>query len=134
MSFLLDTNVCIVYLNGKSPAVRERMNAEDARNLFVSSISRAELFYGAAKSIAPELTLQKQREFLERFKSISFDDSAAAAYGPIRASLARQGVPIGAHDLLISAIAISNNLTLISHNLREFQRISDLRVENWQTD
>jgi tRNA(fMet)-specific endonuclease VapC len=134
MKYLLDTNVCIVYLNGKSPSLKRRFDAEGDANLAVSSVSKAEMYYGAAKSNSPVLTLQKQQEFLARFCSLVFDDSAAAIYGPVRGNLERSGVSIGAHDLLIAAIAVSQNLILVTYNTGEFRRIPGLQVEDWQTD
>jgi tRNA(fMet)-specific endonuclease VapC len=132
MKFLLDTNPCIVYLNGRSSVLRERINEEGDANLAICSVVLAELSYGAAKSASPEMTLQRQREFLSRFPSISFDDAAARVYGPIRSNLEKSGVAIGAHDLLIAAIAIANNLTLVTHNTSEFSRIPGLHVEDWE--
>jgi tRNA(fMet)-specific endonuclease VapC len=123
-----------VYLNGRSASVRQKIDQERNSNLLISSITRAELFYGASKSISPQITLKKQQEFLSCFPSVSFDDNAALFYGDIRASLERSGIVIGSHDMLIAAIAVSNDLTLISHNIKEFQRIPNLRIEDWQTD
>ena len=134
MKFLLDTNPCIVYLNGRSFVLRQRLDAEDDSNIAVCSIVLAEMSYGATKSSAPEKTLQKQLEFISRFKCLSFDNNAAALYGPIRAKLELAGATVGAHDLLIASIAIANDLVLVTHNTREFLRISELKVEDWQTD
>ena len=74
----------------------------------------------------PAKTLQKQQEFLDRFVSLKFDDECALIYGEIRSKLAAKGTPIGNNDLHIAAIAIANNLTLITHNTREFRALSSL--------
>ncbi len=134
MKFLLDTNPCIVYLNGRSLALRQRLDDEGDSNIAVCSITLAEMYYGAAKSNSPDKTLPKQQQFLSRFQCLSFDNSAAAAYGPIRTELERSGTNIGAHDILIASIAIVNNLILVTHNTGEFLRIPGLKVEDWQTD
>lgn len=77
-------------------------------------------------------TLQKQREFLDRFVSLKFDDECAVIYGEIRSKLATKVTPIGNNDLHIASITIANNLTLITHNTREFSRIDNLKLEDWE--
>ncbi|MDX2138580.1 MAG: hypothetical protein SF123_10840 [Chloroflexota bacterium] len=74
----------------------------------------------------------KQERFFEQFTQLPFDPSAARAYGPIRATLEKRGTPIGQIDTLIAAIAISQQLILITHNLREFTRVDGLRIEDWE--
>ena len=134
MKFLLDTNPCIVYLNGRSSAVRQRLDEEGDTNIVTCSIVLAEMHYGAAKSESPDKTLRTQLQFLSRFSCLSFDDAAAAVYGPIRAELERSGTIIGAHDLLIASIARARNLTLVTHNGDEFGRVPGLRIEDWEAD
>ncbi len=134
MKFLLDTNPCIVYLNGRSLALRQRLDAEGDSNIVICSVVLAEMYYGETKSSSPDKTLQTQQQFLSRFRCLAFDDAAAAVYGPIRAELERSGTTIGAHDLLIASIAMVHNLTLVTHNTREFLRIGGFKVEDWQTD
>ena len=77
-------------------------------------------------------TLQKQRKFLDRFVSLKFDDECAVIYGEIRSKLATKVTPIGNNDLHIASITIANNLTLITHNTREFSRIDNLKLEDWE--
>lgn len=77
-------------------------------------------------------TLQKQREFLDRFVSLKFDDECAVIYGEIRSKLATKVTPIGNNDLHIASITIANNLTLITHKTREFSRIDNLKLEDWE--
>jgi tRNA(fMet)-specific endonuclease VapC len=132
VTFLLDTNACIRYLNGRSDALRKRLDATGDANVVLCSVVRAELAYGAAKSLAPQKTLRIQQQFAARFRSLPFDDAAAQVYGPIRADLERAGNVIGSHDLLIAAIAVANNLTLVTHNVGEFRRIANLVVEDWE--
>ena len=98
----------------------------------VCSVVKAELFYGAMKSNNPIRTLEQQQQFLARFISLSFGDEAAIVLGEVRAVLASAGTPIGPYDLQIAAIALANDLTLVTHNTREFSRVNGLRLEDWQ--
>lgn len=131
MIYLLDTNVIITYLNNRSTAIRERLQQIPVQDICVCSVVKAELFYGANKSNNPVKTLFRQKEFLSEFISLPFDDHSAEVYGSIRADLERKGTPIGAYDLQIAAIAIAYNLTLVTHNTREFARIDRLFYEDW---
>ena len=132
MIYLLDTNVCIGYLNGRAFRVMQRLRTLPDENVAVCSIVKAELFYGAMRRNNPAQTLANQQEFLNRFVSLPFDDRAALIFGRIRAELAALGTPIGPYDLQIAAIALANNLTLVTHNTREFSRVEGLRIEDWQ--
>jgi tRNA(fMet)-specific endonuclease VapC len=134
MRYLLDTNVCVMYLNGHSISVRDRLHSISLAEMAVCSIVKAELFYGAMRSNNPTRTLERQREFLASFTSLPLDDEAAIIGGQIRARLASAGTPIGAFDLLIAAIALANNLTLVTHNTREFGRVEGLQVEDWEVE
>ena len=130
MRYLLDTNVCVMYLNGRSTSVRDRLLSIPLEDIAVCSVVKAELFYGALRSNNPTRTLERQQEFLERFASLPFGDEAAIVCGQIRARLASAGTPIGAYDLQIAAIALVNILTLATHNTLEFERIDGLQVED----
>ena len=132
MRYLLDTNVCVMYLNGRSSAIRDRLISTPIEDMAVCSVVKAELFYGAMRSNNPTRTLERQQDFLERFVSLSFGDEAALLFGQIRASLASAGTPIGAYDLQIAAIALANNLILVTHNTREFERVDGLQLEDWE--
>lgn len=100
MRYLLDTNVCVMYLNGRSASVRDCFNSISTEEMAVCSVVKAELFYGAMRSNDPTRTLKRQQDFLASFVSLPFDDEAAIVCGQIRARLARVGTPIGACDLL----------------------------------
>ncbi len=132
MRYLLDTNTCIHYLNGTSEAIRRRVETTHPREMVVCAIVKAELFYGAENSQYPQANLEKQRAFLDRFVSLPFDDRAAKAYGRIRATLKKAGTPIGPNDLLIAAIAVAHDCTLVSHNTKEFKRIAELVLQDWE--
>ncbi|MCK6580412.1 MAG: type II toxin-antitoxin system VapC family toxin [Anaerolineae bacterium] len=134
MKYLLDTNTCIRYLNGRSPAVYDRLNKLSEDDICVCSVVKLELRYGALRSDFVEKTLEQQETFLNRFVSLAFDDVAHVYAAQIRADLAKLGMPIGPNDLLIAAIAVAHDLTLVTHNTREFGRIAGLKVEDWESD
>lgn len=132
MTFLLDTNVCIKYLNGKSEKIRKYIESLNPEDIVLCSIVKAELFYGAMKSRNPDKNLGKQQKFINRFVSLSFNDDSAKIYGDIRSQLEKLGTPIGPNDMLIAAIAVQNGMTLVTHNTREFNRIRNLKIEDWE--
>jgi tRNA(fMet)-specific endonuclease VapC len=132
MKYLLDTNTCIRYLNGRAPQLRVKLAATPLSEIAVSSITKAEMFYGSAKSQTPEQSLRKQLEFLNALNTIPFNDAAALIYGSVRVTLERAGTPIGHYDMLIAAIGLANDLILVTHNVREFARIPELNVEDWE--
>jgi tRNA(fMet)-specific endonuclease VapC len=132
MKWLLDTNACIRYLNGRAPALKQRLDVAGKSDILVCSVVKAELAFGAARSANPAATAAAQARFLSPFHSLSFDDPCAAIYGEIRAVLARSGTPIGPNDLLIAAIAVANQATLVTHNTAEFSRVPGLLIEDWE--
>src|SRR5687768_8336461 len=132
MKWMLDTNACIRYLNGRSLSLKTHVDRAGAANLVVCSVVKAELYYGAARSNDPARTISVQRHFLTRFLSLPFDDRAAEVYATVRAALWLSGAPIGPNDTLIAAIAIANDVTLVTHNVAEFSRVTGLRLEDWE--
>jgi tRNA(fMet)-specific endonuclease VapC len=132
MAYLLDTNACIKYLNGTSESIRQRLESAHPQDIVLCSIVNAELFYGVMKSANPEKNLAKLQQFVNPFASLPFDDKAAEEYGRIRAQFKKLGTPIGPNDLLIAAIAVSRDVTLVTHNTREFNRVVDLQFEDWE--
>lgn len=134
MKYLLDTNVCIIYLKGRNLNLKRRLEAVPAQEVAVCSIVKAELCFGAMKSASPGRNFALQQMFLKRFASLPFDDLAATTFGAIRAQLETRGMPIGAYDLQIAAIALTNNLTLVTHNTREFGCVDQLQIEDWEVE
>ena len=132
MKYLLDTNACIAVLKDKHSPVARRLADESPENVVLCSVVKAELLYGAYKSRQSSRTLKNLAEFFTPFKSRPFDDAASDVYGQIRAELASKGRPIGPNDLMIAAISLSNNLILVTNNTREFSRIEQLQIEDWQ--
>jgi tRNA(fMet)-specific endonuclease VapC len=132
VKYLLDTNTCVRYLNGRAPNVRTRLRSEVPADIAVCSIVKAELFYGSMRSQNPQRSIAQQRVFLDQFASLPFDDNCAEHYSRIRAHLAAAGTPIGPNDLMIAAIALAHNLTLVTHNSGEFGRVPGLLIEDWE--
>src|SRR6266851_3062632 len=122
MTYLLDSNTCITYLNGRSTTLLHRMQAPPAPEIYLCSIVKAELFYGAAHSSDPSKELAKLQPFFAAFTSLLFGDRCAEEYGQIRSHLTAAGTLIGPNDLLIAATARAHGLTLVTHNTREFTR------------
>ena len=130
LRYLLDTNLCIRVLRDRPPEVRERFNLE-ADSLCISTIVLTELLHGAAKSGRPEHNRTEVERFASRLDVLAFDDAAAGHAADIRATLERQGQPIGGYDLLMAGHARSRGLTVITGNLSEFGRVEGLRCEDW---
>ncbi|MBE9054455.1 type II toxin-antitoxin system VapC family toxin [Sphaerospermopsis sp. LEGE 08334] len=130
--YLLDTNVCIMYLKGKSPSINHHLDNLEPEKIAVCSVVKAELFYGSKRSNNPQKAVAVQKMFIEQFVSLPFDDECAEMYGNIRADLANYGTPISSNDIQIAAIALVNNLILVTHNVREFSRVKDLEIEDWE--
>lgn len=132
MKYLLDTNACITYLNVPNSSVARTLQTLQPTDVVVCSVVRAELIYGAHRNPNPARALATTQQFLSRFVSLPFNDAAADVYGRIRADLATQGMMIGPNDLLIASIAVANNVTLVTHNTREFSRVPGLQIEDWE--
>lgn len=132
MSYLLDTNVWARYLNGRSPAIRQKFREVDLTQVFICSIVKSELAYGAFKSRDPDLTYRKQNDFITLFVSLPFDDASALIFGRLKAQLELTGEMIGIKDLQIAAITLANDLTLVTHNTAEFGRVTGLQIEDWE--
>jgi tRNA(fMet)-specific endonuclease VapC len=130
MGYMLDTNICIYMMGRPTGPLVARAN-EHQSELSVSSITVAELLFGAAKSARREANRLAVEEFLEPIAVMPFDTSAAAHFGELRAHLQQAGTPVGPYDLLIGAHARSLGLTLVTNNRREFDRMPGLEVENW---
>lgn len=131
MKYLLDTNICIYIIKKKPLSILEQLKKTTIEDIGISTITLAELEYGVAKSQHIEKNQKALTAFLSPFEICPFDDMAAEVYGKLRATLERQGTPIGSMDLMIAAHALSLRLTLVTHNTREFNRVKNLNVETW---
>jgi tRNA(fMet)-specific endonuclease VapC len=131
--FLLDSNICIRFLNGRSVSIERRLIAAKPPDIKLCSVVKAELLYGASRSNNALAARRKLELFFAPYESFPFDDRAAVEYGRLRGALAMAGTPIGANDLMIAAIGLSRQLTLVTHNTREFSRIAGLLIEDWES-
>lgn len=130
LRYLLDTNVCIYVIKQRPRPLLEVFNRH-AGHLAISAITLAELLHGVEKSAVPATNLAVVENFCSRLDVLPYGSRASLHYGQIRAALERQGTPIGVNDLHIAAHARSEGLTLVSNNLREFERVEGLLLENW---
>ena len=133
MRNLLDTNACIALLNGSSIYLVARVARCAPADFAISSVTEAELLYGARHSARVAHNLRTLTRFLEPLPSLSFDTRAAEHYGRVRAELAARGTPIGGNDIMIAATALAHDLVVITRNTREFNRVVGLRVEDWES-
>ncbi|MBR5110097.1 MAG: type II toxin-antitoxin system VapC family toxin [Clostridia bacterium] len=131
MKFMLDTNIIAYAKNNRPENVLKRLTQYHPEDLCISAITMAELEFGVCNSSRPDQNRMALLLFLSRISVIPFDADAAREYGMIRADLTKKGTLIGANDLLIAAHARSLGLTLVTNNTREFERVENLRVENW---
>jgi tRNA(fMet)-specific endonuclease VapC len=132
MIFLPDTNACISLLRKREDRLIARWKSVKATDIILCSIIVYELRYGAQRSPDPAREHAKLDLFLSPFNSIPFDDQSAQRCAEVRAELELAGRVIGPHDLQIAAIALQNNLTLVTHNTGEFSRIAGLKLEDWE--
>ena len=128
---MLDTNICIYTIKQKPIEVLNRFKQEISDALCISAITLAELKHGIEKSVKPERNELALAQLLAALTVIQFDDLAAVEYGKICAYLQKHGTPIGTMDMLIAASALSEGMTLVTNNTREFERIPELSLENW---
>ena len=131
MIYLLDTNTC-VYAIKRDLRVLRGLRDHSPDDFGISAITVAELWFGAAKSSRPRETRSSVDAFLKPFEVLPFAGDAAEEYAGIRLQLEKAGRPIGERDLLIAATAKSRRLTVVTHNVREFARVSGLKVEDWR--
>ncbi|MBA3611048.1 MAG: type II toxin-antitoxin system VapC family toxin [Rubrobacteraceae bacterium] len=131
MKVLLDTNVCVHVIRERPPEVLRRFEEYTVGDIAVSSITVAELYFGARKSGRADRNEEALEQFLLPLEVVEFGHAAAIAYGRVRAALEELGTPIGPLDTLIAAHARDLNLTLVTNNIREFSRVPDLELDNW---
>jgi tRNA(fMet)-specific endonuclease VapC len=129
--FLLDTNICIYIRRKKPEEVLRRFRSLKQGEAALSVITFGELVYGAEKSVQRTAALEVLRELARVLPVLDLPETAAEAYGTMRAELERKGQMIGNNDLWIAAHAKAAGLTLVTNNEREFRRVRGLKVENW---
>jgi len=128
--FLLDTNILIAGIKGRSP-VREKLEKVDASMILVSPIVLGELLTGVEKSRYKSSNRKRLLDVLAGLRMVDLEPEVAVGYGRIRAALESAGTPIGANDLWIAAHALTLDAVLVTDNEREFQRVPGLKIENW---
>ena len=131
MMYMLDTNICIYAIKNKPDLVLQRLKNNLQHGLCISAITLAELQHGVEKSVYPEKNTAALLQFLSILTVLPFDDLAAVEYGKICADLQRKGTPIGTMDMLIAAHARAEHMVLVTNNVREFERVPGLEIENW---
>ena len=131
MKYMLDTNICIFAIRNSNDNVLKKFHDHLDDELYISSITLAELMYGVEKNRKPEQNRNALLQFLTLIDIKEFSEKAAIEYGKIRAFLENQGTPIGPLDTLLAAHAVSENMILVTHNTKEFLRVPELTVENW---
>ena len=131
MKFLLDTNICIYIIKRKPAHILHKFNSFSVGEIGIPAIVTAELLFGVQNSAYPERNRQALSNFLRPFEIIDFNYQAALSYAIIRQQLQSIGKPIGPLDMLIAAQALSLDVALITNNVREFERVQGLTVENW---
>lgn len=131
MTYMLDTNICIYAIKNKPEQVLEKLKQNLSNGICISAITLAELQHGVKKSMNPEKNSMALLQFLSILDILPFDDLAAVEYGKICAYLQKCGTPIGTMDMLIAAHAKTENLIIVTNNVRKFERVPDLKIENW---
>ncbi len=131
MHYLLDTNICIYLIKKRPPEVLERFRQHLPQDVAISTITLFELQYGAEKSQYPQRFKDALAKFLLPLNLINIDRSSAIEAAIIRAQLDKKGMPIGPYDLLIAGLARSQDMTLVTNNIKEFERVVSLHLENW---
>ena len=131
MGYILDTNICIYIIKKKPKVVFDRLQEISPNQIFISTITLAELEYGIEKSSFPDKNRIALDEFLKLFTIADVDQLATRHYGEIRSDLEKKGISIGPLDTLIAAHSKSLNLILVTNNDFEFARVEGLQIENW---
>lgn len=130
MNYLLDTNICIYIINEQPTQVLQRLIQAGRESLAISTITVAELAFGVAKSTRADSRV-KLENFLSKFPILDWGQDAAWVYGNVRKTLEAKGQRIGERDLLLACQALSLDITMVTNNTREFERIEGLKLENW---
>ncbi len=134
MKYMLDTNICVYLIKKKPENVLIKLHSSMGDGVAISAITLAELMHGVEASAYPEKNALALHQFLSIVDILPFEDEAAAEYGKICAALRRQGTPIGPMDMLIAAHAKARGLIIVTNNVREFQRVDGLELENWVSE
>lgn len=129
--YMLDTDACIALIKNRPEAMRSRLSRLSPEEVGISSIVAAELWFGVEHSQKKKQNEAALKDFLDYATLLDWPCEASPLYGKIRVGLQKQGTPIGAMDLLIASHALFLDAVLVTNNTREFERVPDLKIENW---
>lgn len=129
--YILDTNICIFAIKGNNKHLLDKLHSNLDKNIYISSLTIAELEYGVSNSMYPEENRVSLLKFLTIFEVLNFDDNDAIEYGKIKTDLKKKGKIIGSIDLLLAAQAVSKNFILVTNNVKEFKSVNNLIIEDW---
>ena len=129
MSFLLDTNICSAHM--RRPGGLAHRFFQHSGLLHISSIALAELYAGAYKRPQPARLLALIADLLQDVALLDFDATCAEQFGRVRGSLLQQGIHVPTADLMIASVALTHNLTLVTHNTADYRNIPGLRLDDW---
>jgi len=131
MHYLLDTNICIYIINKRPPEVLERFRQIELMQLHIPTVVISELYFGLEKNQSHKRNATFLEAFIAPLSVIGFSVKAAKHAATIRYQLRKQGTPIGAYDIQIAAIALAEDMVLLTNNTKDFERIEGLKLENW---
>ena len=131
MNYYLDSNICIYFLKGIYPSIKEKIVSTNPSTIKIPSIVKAELLYGAEKSQQKAKNLSTIKLFLEPFEIVPFDEECSLVYSKIRSAMELKGMVIGPNDSIIAATVLAKNGVLVTNNTKEFEKVKNLKLENW---
>jgi tRNA(fMet)-specific endonuclease VapC len=129
--YLLDTNICIFAIKKKPENVLKVIREKAKQGIYISSLTIAELEYGVENSTQIENNRIALLKFISIFNILDFDDSDAIHYGKLKSKLKKAGRIIGPMDMLLAAQALSKEMTFVTNNVSEFNRVEGLKIEDW---
>ncbi len=130
LKYMLDTNIVIYVIKRRPLEVLDTFN-QHAGQMCISSITLSELLHGVEKSAQPDHNLRQVESFVSRLDVLDYSSKASAHYGDIRSNLEKKGKTIGVNDIYIAGHARSEGLILVTNNLKDFERVEALRLDNW---
>ena len=130
MIYMFDTDTVSFFMKDNPKEIRKKVAKHNKDDFCISAITCAELMFGLKKNYSEKLDFWLN-EVLDRFRVISFDDASSIIYGEIRATLEKSGNPLDNMDMLIAASALAEKAILVSHNVKHFSKVKDLKVEDW---
>jgi tRNA(fMet)-specific endonuclease VapC len=132
--YLLDTNICIFAINKKTPQLINTINKKSKHDIYISSLTIAELEFGVENSQYVEKNRVALLKFISLFRILPFDDEDAVCYGKLKTKLKKKGEIIGPIDMLLAAQALSKDLIFVTNNADEFSRVDGLKIEDWSKE